>query len=201
MTARESSTDVLVAGAGPVGLTAACELRRRGVDCRIVDRLTEPPQYAKAVGIQPRTVEHWDAMGFAATALDAAVQMRGMIMLVNGKETMRLEMKLPPEVPFSFFALPQYETERLLTAHLSGLGGEPERGVELTSFEQDAEGVTAVLAGPCGRGDGSHALSRRRGRRAQRRPQAGSASPSRGAPSRRSTCSGTSRSTGRFPAA
>lgn len=171
MTATESSTDVLVAGAGPVGLTAACELRRRGVDCRIVDRLTEPPQYAKAVGIQPRTVEHWDAMGFAATALDAAVQMRGMIMLVNGKETLRLEMRLPPEVPFSFFALPQYETERLLAAHLSGLGGEPERGVELTAFEQDAEGVTAVLAGPSGEetvrarylvgADGAHSVVRK----------------------------------------
>ena len=70
---------------GPVGLTAACELRRRGVDCRIVDRLTEPPQYAKAVGIQPRTVEHWEAMGFAATALDAAIPIAGLIMLVNGQ--------------------------------------------------------------------------------------------------------------------
>jgi len=49
--------DVLVAGAGPVGLTAAIELRRRGVDVLIVEpRLTVAP-WAKAVGVQPRTLE------------------------------------------------------------------------------------------------------------------------------------------------
>ncbi|WP_374224428.1 FAD-dependent monooxygenase [Streptomyces sp. ISL-94] len=37
--AHACATDVLVAGAGPVGLTAAAELRRRGVSCRIIDRL------------------------------------------------------------------------------------------------------------------------------------------------------------------
>ena len=46
-------TEVLVAGAGPVGLTAALELRGLGVDCLLIDRLP----YARAVGIQPRTFE------------------------------------------------------------------------------------------------------------------------------------------------
>jgi FAD binding domain-containing protein len=48
---------VLIAGAGPIGLTAAIELARRGVTVRIVDPLLEPPLYAKAVGVQPRTLE------------------------------------------------------------------------------------------------------------------------------------------------
>ena len=46
-----STVDVLVVGGGPVGLTAAAELRRHGVEWRIVDRLAEPPQYAKAIGV------------------------------------------------------------------------------------------------------------------------------------------------------
>ena len=58
-----AQTEVLIAGAGPIGLTAAIELARRGVDCRIVDPLLEPPQYAKAVGVQPRTLEVFEGMG------------------------------------------------------------------------------------------------------------------------------------------
>ncbi|MFF4685423.1 FAD-dependent monooxygenase [Streptomyces sp. NPDC001307] len=50
-------TEVLVAGAGPVGLTAALELRGLGVDCLLIDRLPERLPYARAVGIQPRTFE------------------------------------------------------------------------------------------------------------------------------------------------
>lgn len=44
-------------GAGPVGLTVGIGLLRRGVPCQVVDRLVEAPQYAKAVGIQPRTLK------------------------------------------------------------------------------------------------------------------------------------------------
>ena len=71
-----ADVDVLVVGSGPVGLTAAGELRRRGVRCRIIDRLTAPQPYAKAVGIQPRTLEIWDRMGLVRAALDAASDAR-----------------------------------------------------------------------------------------------------------------------------
>jgi 2-polyprenyl-6-methoxyphenol hydroxylase-like FAD-dependent oxidoreductase len=57
-----TDVDVLVVGAGPVGLTAALELRRRGIECRVVDRLPSPAMAAKAVGIQPRTLEIWEAV-------------------------------------------------------------------------------------------------------------------------------------------
>ena len=129
-----------------MGLTAACELRRRGVGCRIVDALAEPPQYAKAVGVQPRTLEVWDDMGLLRAALDAAIPMRGQIFYVNGEETGRMVLELPPEIPYGFVALPQYETERLLRERLAGLGLEVERDVALRSFEQDGDGVTSVLA-------------------------------------------------------
>jgi 2-polyprenyl-6-methoxyphenol hydroxylase-like FAD-dependent oxidoreductase len=62
----------VIGGAGPVGLTAAIELARRGVDLRIVDPLTEPPQYAKAVGVQPRTLEVFEGMGVLRQVLDEA---------------------------------------------------------------------------------------------------------------------------------
>lgn len=143
--AHTYATDVLVAGAGPVGLTAAAELRRRGVSCRIVDRLPARLPFAKAVGIQPRTLEIWDRMGLVRAALDAAVPMRGQLTYVNGAEQLRIDLVLPPEVPYGFAALPQYETERILDEFLTRYGTRIERETELVSFVQDADGVTCRL--------------------------------------------------------
>ena len=109
-----ADTDVLIAGAGPIGLTAAIELRRHGVRCRIVDPLLQPPQYAKAVGVQPRTLEIFEGMGVLRQVLDAAIQMRGQIVYVNGERVSQLELTLPDDIPFGFTAIPQYDTERIL---------------------------------------------------------------------------------------
>ncbi|MFE7378886.1 FAD-dependent monooxygenase [Streptomyces zhihengii] len=142
---NQYTVDVLVAGAGPVGLTAAGELRRRGVSVRVVDRLPARLPYAKAVGIQPRTLELWDRAGLARQMLEAAVPMLGQLLYVDGAERQRFDLVLPPEVPYGFAALPQYETERILEEHLDGFGTRVERDTELVSFEQDEDGVTARL--------------------------------------------------------
>jgi 2-polyprenyl-6-methoxyphenol hydroxylase-like FAD-dependent oxidoreductase len=58
-----ADTDVLIAGAGPIGLTAAIELARRGVDFRIVDPIVDPPQYAKLLGynlVRSRYSKVWE---------------------------------------------------------------------------------------------------------------------------------------------
>lgn len=170
--AQTFTTDVLVAGAGPVGLTAAVELRRRGISCRIVDRLPARLPFAKAVGIQPRTLELWDRMGLVRSALEAAVPLRGQLTYVDGAEQPRLEFRLPPEVPYGFAALPQYETERILDEFLARFGTAVERGTELVSFAQDPDGVTCRLLTPSGAQeevrtrflvgcDGAHSLVRK----------------------------------------
>jgi 2-polyprenyl-6-methoxyphenol hydroxylase-like FAD-dependent oxidoreductase len=143
-------TQVLIAGAGPIGLTAAIELARRGIDCRVVDPLLEPPQYAKAVGVQPRTLEVFEGMGVLRRILDAAVQMRGQIVYVNGNKTAQLDLSLPDDIPFGFIAIPQYATERILREELAMRGVQVERGLRLAGFEQDSEGVTATLTGDDG---------------------------------------------------
>jgi pentachlorophenol monooxygenase len=143
-------TQVLIAGAGPIGMTAAIELARRGIACRIVDPLIEPPQYAKAVGVQPRTLEVFEGMGVLRRILDAAVLMRGQIVYVNGERVSQLDMTLPNDIPFGFIAIPQYATEAILRDELAMHGVRVERGLRLSGFTQDDDGVTATLVGDAG---------------------------------------------------
>ncbi|ETA05373.1 MULTISPECIES: FAD-dependent monooxygenase [Gordonia] len=145
-----NDVDVLIAGAGPIGLTAAIELRRRGVRVRIVDPLLEPPQYAKAVGIQPRTLEVFEGMGVLEHILDAGMEMRGQFVFVNGSQVSRIDLVTPADVPFRFHLLPQYSTERVLRDRLTDLDAEIERGVRVSAFTPDDDGVTVTLTDAAG---------------------------------------------------
>lgn len=169
--APHSTTDVLIVGAGPVGLTLALQLRRRGVDVLIVDRLAERAPYAKAVGVSPRTLEVFDSLGVIRPALDAATTMRGQLVYAGGAEPLRVDFPLPDEIPYRFVAMPQYETERILAEALTAAGGEISRGVEFTGFDQRDETVTSTLHTALGPStvssrylvgcDGAHSLVRK----------------------------------------
>src|ERR1700716_1339497 len=60
-----TQADVLVVGAGPTGLTLACDLARRGVAVRIVDRVPEFPHGSRGKGLSPRSLEGFDDLGVA----------------------------------------------------------------------------------------------------------------------------------------
>ncbi len=72
--APTAATDVLIVGAGPTGLTLACELLRRGIQCCLIDRLNEPVQTSRAFDIQSRTLEVFEAMGIIEKALEVGMR-------------------------------------------------------------------------------------------------------------------------------
>ena len=141
-----ASTGVLVVGAGPVGLMTAIELRRRGVDVTIVDAREEIPPWAKAIGVQPRTLEHLDQAGVARAALDEAIALRGQLVYGDGELRRRIELELPDDVPYRFVAIPQYAVEHVLERRLRELGSRVARGVRAVSIEPGDEGVACGLA-------------------------------------------------------
>ena len=84
--------EVLVVGAGPVGLTLAVDLLRRGVRIRIVSAADQVFPGSRAKGIQPRTQEVFDDLGAARWAARAAQELRA------SGETARRRTRIVEEV-------------------------------------------------------------------------------------------------------
>jgi 2-polyprenyl-6-methoxyphenol hydroxylase-like FAD-dependent oxidoreductase len=137
-------TDILVVGAGPVGLTLAAELARHGVRCRIIDRLEKPLPYCRAIGVTPRSLEVLEDMGVARHMIDAGVWITGLRSVING-QVIPDKMRDLSDLPYGELGVPQYETERILAEHLSRLGGVVERGVALAALSQTEKGIAVEL--------------------------------------------------------
>ncbi len=138
------ASDILVIGAGPVGLTLACELARHGVRPRIIDQLDTPSPYCRAIGVTPRTLEVMEDMGVVRELVDAGLWLTGTRLILPGAPVKDLTLDLS-DLPFAQLGVPQYATEAVLTAHLASYGISVERGIALAGLTQDAEGVDVEL--------------------------------------------------------
>ncbi len=140
---------MLIAGAGPVGLTLAAALRHQGVAYRIVDKNPHRIEQSRAAVVHARTVEVLDWLGVADAAIrEAAIIREASICSPPQREFMKGSFA-NLESRFSFaLGLSQPETERLLEESLPD--GAVERGVELLAIRPDASGVEADLRHPDG---------------------------------------------------
>ncbi|GAB3583913.1 FAD-dependent monooxygenase [Amycolatopsis endophytica] len=143
--------DVLIAGAGPTGLTLAIDLARRGVDVRIVDKATEFFPGSRGDGLQPRTMEVFDDLGVIDAVLAASREAPALHAYMDGKfvmERVMFERREPmPDVPYpNARMLGQAQTEGILRDRLAEFGVRVELGAGLTGFTQDEGGVTAQLS-------------------------------------------------------
>lgn len=136
--------DVLIVGAGPVGLMLAGQLARRKVSYRLVETRPRREYWCKALGVSPRSLEIFDQMGCLDQAVNRGLFFRAVNTLVNGQSVARVEVD-PKAYPYGSIALGQYDTEELLEEHLGYHGGRVEWGLTATEVDQDGDGVSATL--------------------------------------------------------
>ena len=133
--------DVLVVGAGPVGLVAGCELVRRGIRVRVIDKLAEPTDQSRAIAIHARSLDMFDRMGIVDEMLSTGIKARAMQLYAGHSKLFRIPFgDVDSAFPFTLTTA-QTETERVLAEHLESLGGSVERGVELVALTQDDDAV------------------------------------------------------------
>lgn len=144
MTATQNP-DVVIVGAGPVGLVAACELTRRGVRIRIVDKLVAATDESRAIALMSRSLDMFDRMGILDDLVATGVKSTNMRLMSGDHELVKVEFGgVDSAFPYTLLT-PQTETERVLTDHLEALGTTIERGVELVELTQSDADVQLVL--------------------------------------------------------
>src|ERR1700744_3408734 len=145
------NTDVLVVGAGPVGLVAAVELARRGVRVRVIDKLAQPTDQSRAIAVHARSLDMFDRMGIVDEMVSTGIKAIAMQLYAGRSKLFRIPLGgVHSAFPFTLTTA-QTETERVLNDHLESLGVTVDRGVELVGLSQDDRAVHLTLR----RDDGS----------------------------------------------
>jgi len=137
--------DILIAGAGPVGLFLANECTRRGLRWRLVEARSGQSEHSKALAIFPRTLEILDMAGLVAPFLQAANRVTSVAVITHGRMLARMQFA-PEETPYAFVAMvPQDVTERLLVDELHRRGALVEYDTEFVSASQHSDYVNVTL--------------------------------------------------------
>jgi 2-polyprenyl-6-methoxyphenol hydroxylase-like FAD-dependent oxidoreductase len=147
------NTDLIIIGAGPTGLSLACQCIRYGIDFVVVEKNATVTPYSKAIGVQARTLEVYDQIGLADPAIERGT-IASRVRLIEGGEV-RGEMNLGnfgkdlSEYPYMLM-LEQSKNEKLLYEFVLSHGRDVSWNTELENFSQDETGVTAQVKLPSG---------------------------------------------------
>ena len=153
--AQGATNDILICGAGAAGLTLAIDLARHGVAFRLIEKSAAPFRGSRGKGIQPRSLEVFEDLELVDRLFAAGAPyppQREHRADGSFEDSAFIERREPtPSEPFQApLMVPQFLTEAVLRERLAELGGGVEFGRELVGFAQDADGVTARVAGVSG---------------------------------------------------
>ena len=140
-----TTTDVLIVGAGPTGLTLATALAVRGIWATVVDRQAAGDNTSRAAVVHARTLEVLEGIGVADLLVRLGV--RAPRFTIRDRDSILVPVSfanLPTRYPYTLM-ISQAVTEAVLLDRFVELGGLVLRPLAVTDLAQDDHGVTARL--------------------------------------------------------
>src|ERR1700689_2411387 len=122
-------------------MTLALELARFDVPFRIIDKAPHGAEHSQALGVQARTLELLEAAHITDRLLSFAQRVVHVRLSDGSRQLIETDFGgLAASYPF-LAMIPQSDTERVMRETLEGMGVTIERGIALTGFAQDGEGI------------------------------------------------------------
>ena len=140
-----SQPSVIIIGAGPVGLTAAIECARAGMDVTVLERNAGPTDESRAVGVNRQSLMLLEPSGAAASILAEATPLRRAVFYDGAKRLAELEIPQASDGAPTMVLLAQSETECLLLRKLEAYGVRPRWNAEVRHVQQNGAHATATL--------------------------------------------------------
>jgi 2-polyprenyl-6-methoxyphenol hydroxylase-like FAD-dependent oxidoreductase len=145
MNGLPEQAEVLVVGAGPVGLALATSLADRGHEVVVIDRQAAGANTSRASVVHPRTLELLERIGVAKRLTELGLHVQ-QFNIADGDRTLvpvRFD-GLPTDYPYVLM-VPQSTTEQVLLDRLEELGGTVHRPYVATGVKQTADGAEVTL--------------------------------------------------------
>ncbi len=136
--------DVVIVGAGPVGLLLACLLAQREVDVAVCERRADADGRSRAIGIHPPGLDALHAVGLGEAVRREALALEGGEVRSRGRTLASLDFTSERPV----LVLPQQRTGALLVERLSRLSaGALRTGQTVRSLRDEGDFVRVAIDG------------------------------------------------------
>jgi 2-polyprenyl-6-methoxyphenol hydroxylase-like FAD-dependent oxidoreductase len=140
-----NKADVVVVGAGPVGLAVAASLRQHGHSVVVVDNQPEGANTSRACVIHARTLEMLERIDVTKRLVERGLELQDFAVRDGDHRLVPVSFRgLPTDYPFTLM-IPQSVTEAVLLERLEELGGSVLRPYAATGLAQSADGVEVTL--------------------------------------------------------
>lgn len=144
------STDVLIVGAGPVGMAVAVTLAQSGVRTLIVERAAQQETTSRAAVIHAHTLEVLERLGVTERLVAEGLKIENFAFRDRDRRLGLIGFDDLPSTHRYLLMLPQDRTEAILRDRLSDLGVEIARASIFRRFSDTADGIVAEIETPAG---------------------------------------------------